>query len=237
MKNKKSNKKIILAMDSSNSPLQLAFDSEKTGILTLKKQGIKQEEFVFSMINSLLKRGKYKFPDINKFFFIKGPGRFTGIRISLTIASILKEMNNVKISSATVFEALFCQAANARDFKSWEKQNNDGVIACIIHAFREEYFCQIFSSKKAISSPVWIGLEDLKKYLDKINKPVYCVGYAKNKESLENILSERFYYAPKSVNFINPKTMISLAEKKKFAEETLEPVSYTHLTLPTIYSV
>ena len=94
MAKKITDKKITLALDSSNSPLTVAISFGKE-IASIKKNGVKQEQFVFNVMDKLLGK-KNNITDIKKFFFLKGPGKFTGIRIGLTIASIL---NNQVTSS------------------------------------------------------------------------------------------------------------------------------------------
>ena len=78
---------------------------------------------------------------------------------------------------------------------------------------------------------------DIHEYLGKINSPL--LQYA-------DLIEEECAYAS-----VNPRVVLTLIEMQsglvtgklknyypnETAKETLEPVSYTHLTLPTIYSV
>ena len=91
---------LTLVLDSTSTPLMIAL-FYKGKIYALSKDGIKQEEILFPLINRLFKKIGKNFKDTKNFFFVKGPGRFTGIRIGITLASILAEINNTKI-------AIFC---------------------------------------------------------------------------------------------------------------------------------
>lgn len=216
---KKINRKnpLVLAMDSSNSPLLVAISCGMQEISSIKKIGVKQEQFVFDIVDKLLAKKSAKIKDIDKFFFLKGPGRFTGIRISLTIASILKELNKTQISSATVFDVLYEQAKNSRDFL----KNPDMLVAVVIHAFRDEYFCQVFDKK---SKPIWTDIQGLKKYLAKFKKPLYLIGNGKDNSSLKTFLPAKYSYASKNLCSVKPETLMKLATKTRFDKKTLEPL-------------
>ena len=222
MAKKITDKKITLALDSSNSPLTVAISFGKE-IASIKKNGVKQEQFVFNVMDKLLGK-KNNITDIKKFFFLKGPGKFTGIRIGLTIASILKELNKTEASSATVFDVLYYQAKYSKDFASFADKNKTAKIAVVLHAFRDEYFLQTFSGKTC-DKPIWASEEDLKKHIKKIKNPLYFIGFAKDNGSLKDFLSSKKYgYAKKSLCVVKPETLIALAKITKFDKNTLQPL-------------
>ena len=142
-------------MDSSSSPLLLVLEKEGK-IYSVRRKGIKQEKLLFPALNTLLRKADSNLQDINRIFLIRGPGRFTGIRISLTFASMMKYLNHTEVRGATLFEALRFQAENSRAFKSWKQQHPDGALAVVLHAFREEYFLQIFDEQN--TAPAWLCL-------------------------------------------------------------------------------
>ena len=127
-------------------------------IYKAKKDGIKQEELLYPALNKLFAKAGIKLKDINRFFYLKGPGRFTGIRIGITLASVLSEINGVKSCSADLFEALKYQAEKSAAYKKWLKKNMGGALVIILHAFREEYFSLIC---KEGEKPVWSSWEEL----------------------------------------------------------------------------
>jgi len=48
---------------------------------------------------------------------LKGPGRFTGIRVGLTFASVLSELAGIKTAGISTLEAAAWQAGSSKDFK------------------------------------------------------------------------------------------------------------------------
>ena len=131
--------KIILALDSTSSPLRVVL-SRGGKAYSARKAGIKQEELLFPVLNKIFAKAGVKLKDVTHFFYVKGPGRFTGIRIGITLASVLSEINGTDISSADLFDILKFQAEKSSQYKKWLKANPGGVLCIVIHAFREEYF-------------------------------------------------------------------------------------------------
>ena len=99
---------------------------------------------LFPAVNSALEAAGAELQDIERIFIVRGPGRFTGIRISLTFASMLKYLNKTEVRGATLFEVLRRQVETSKKFAAWKKENPSGALAVVLHAFREEYFLQIF---------------------------------------------------------------------------------------------
>jgi tRNA threonylcarbamoyl adenosine modification protein YeaZ len=221
------NKKLTLAIDSSGDTLKIALSDEKGKIKTASKKHIKQENYLFDMIEKLL--GKSKLKDIKTVCVLKGPGRFTGIRIGITFASIMKRLNASKVFSTTTFEALAFQTAKNVHFKNWREKNPKGQIACVIHAFREEYFCQFFAAGKNIpprptAEAKWLSLEELKKHIGKTRFPLYLAGWAAKGQELSSILPGKFEFAPKNLSRLFPRALIEMARTLKFANDVPRPL-------------
>ena len=137
------NRKITLGLDSSGPLLRVcAGDGEK--IYSFHKAGIKQEQLLLPLLERTLQKAGAEMTDVKRIFFVRGPGRFTGIRISLTFASMLKYLNGAQVRSATVFEILQRQVLASRAYHVWKEAHPEGVVAVVLHAFRDEYFLQIF---------------------------------------------------------------------------------------------
>jgi tRNA threonylcarbamoyl adenosine modification protein YeaZ len=215
------NKEIILALDSSSLPLVMAL-SYNGRVYGARKSGVKQEEYLFPLIKKLLDKAGCAFGDINRFFFIKGPGRFTGIRISLTLASMLKEFSKVEISSASVFDVLACQTRRSAAYKKWLAANPGGIAAVITHAFRGEYFARIYDD---IGKAIWTGEEELISLLDRQNRPIFIIGSGKDGAQLRDFLPPRFTYAPRALNIISPKTLLDFKpDCGQTPQEVLRPL-------------
>jgi len=211
---------IILALDTTSSPLLAAVNrAGKTA--GVKKSGIKQEEFLFPAIQKALSKTGADLKSVTKVFFIKGPGRFTGIRIGLTAATMLRSLNNAEAASATMFEVLKRGAEKSRGYKNWLKQNPGGNLAVVLHAFREEYFLQIFG----LTEPMWLTKEDLFKFLSGVKTPLFITGFDKDRAPLGGLF-KNFNYAlgGAKLSRVTPALIIESAKAKSFEPGTLEPL-------------
>lgn len=215
-------KQIILGMDSSGPTLMTcAFDGHKT--YTVRKTGIKQERFLLPQIEKLLAKAGAQLPDIKKIFFVRGPGRFTGIRISLTFASMLSYLNGTQTASATVFEILRQQVDQSAEYAAWKKQNPAGLLAVVLHAFREEYFLQFFGAEA--QGPFWLSKEDLLAKLKERTEPLYCAGTDREGTSLQELLSGiACTLAPMKDCVIRPQTLIDMSADEAYQKNALEPL-------------
>lgn len=215
------NTEIILALDSSSSPLLLALQKDGK-IYTAKKGGIKQEELLFPMLKKLYAKAGAELKDTRRVFFIKGPGRFTGIRIGITLASMLNMLTGAKITSANVFDILKYQADKSKEYKTWLKQNPGGVFAAVVHAFREEYFVFIYDGQQV---PLWTSFENLESLLEQQNRPLFVAGWGKDNQPLKDVLSPAYTYASDKLNKIQAKTMAEIAPLLNSEDENvLEPL-------------
>lgn len=213
--------KIILGLDTSGSPLLLAV--EKNGkVWSRKKSGVKQERLLFPTLNSALQAAGAEMEDISRIFIIRGPGRFTGIRISITFASMLKYLNNTEVRGATLFEALHRQVQKSAAFKKWKKQQPQGVIAVVLHAFREEYFLQFFDDKN--QGPAWLTREELLSRLENYPQPLFLAGEDKNHEPLEGLVGTRYTLADAKTSALQPKTLLEMAQDDSLTDNALEPL-------------
>ena len=216
-------RKITLALDSTSAPLFMVLENGGK-VFTAKKDGIKQEELLYPALNKLFVKAGIKLKDITHFFYIKGPGRFTGIRIGITLASILSEMNGVKSCSADLFEVLKFQAENSKKYQTWLKQNPQGVLCIVLHAFREEYFSLLCTEGQ---KPVWCSWEELENKLKAFGRPLFVCGWDKDRLSLEGKLPANCTYGPASLNKLNAASLLALNETlqgKQTMAQVLEPL-------------
>ena len=96
------------------------------------------------MFDRLLGVHKAGLKDISTLCVITGPGRFTGLRVGLTLAGALKTLAGITVYSSTLFEVLAAQAAASKEFRAWASGRKEPRLAALVHAFKNEYFCQLF---------------------------------------------------------------------------------------------
>lgn len=212
---------VSIVMDTSHSPLLIGV--EKNGqIFKARRSGIKQEKLLFAVLNRLLGKAGANLQEISRIFIIRGPGRFTGIRIALTFASMLGMLNKCEIKGATLFEVIYHQVLASRAYKVWKKSHPDGVIAVVLHAFREEYFLQIFDTKN--TSPRWLSREELVTVLAASTKDLLVAGTDKDFAPLDHLLGQSYALAPYQVCRVQAKTLFALAQQSNWTRQALEPL-------------
>lgn len=97
----------ILAIDTSTmiSTVTIANDNEILGDFNVNQQKTHSESLV-PMIETLLELLGMEFKDIDEFVISKGPGSFTGLRIGMTIAKTLAQVNDRKLVPISTLLAL-----------------------------------------------------------------------------------------------------------------------------------
>ena len=123
----------------------------------ISKKALNQEKVLFPMFDCLLGGCSARLTDISTLCVITGPGRFTGLRVGLTFASVLKTLAGVQVYSSTLFDILAGQAAASKEFQAWTAGKKEPLIVALVHAFKDEYFCQAFqvSGQKSQVSGHW----------------------------------------------------------------------------------
>lgn len=216
-----SGKKITLAMDTSASPLLLC--AEKDGkIFSVRRKGVKQEKLLFPALQALLAKAGAELQDIGRIFIIRGPGRFTGIRISLTFASMLKYLNQTDVRGATMFDVLKSQTVSSRSFLRWQKAHPQGVLGVVLHAFREEYFLQLFDAEN--KGPQWLSREELLGRLSAYPAPLFLAGTDKDFAPLSQLVGNRYALADEKDCRVRPAELIKMSGEDCWAQNALEPL-------------
>lgn len=139
----------FLGMDTSGKRLSIALMSPDGRMKSRRRAGINQENHLFTLADELMRPHGLEFKDLKAVCVLRGPGRFTGIRVGLTFASILNRLAGVRAMGVSTLEVLAYQAAVSAGFKKFlrDTKNRDTspvYIVSVLHAFRDEYYCQIF---------------------------------------------------------------------------------------------
>lgn len=107
----------ILAIDTSTmiSTVTIAVDNEIIGDFNVNQQKTHSESLV-PMIETLLDLLGMEISDIDAFVIGKGPGSFTGLRIGMTIAKTLAQVDNKKLIPVSTLLAL-ANNSSSENFK------------------------------------------------------------------------------------------------------------------------
>ncbi len=88
----------VLAFDTAASELSVALLKEEETLTqnTIKESG-KQSELLIPEIEKILREQKIWYQDLGLIVATKGPGSFTGTRIGLTVARVIKASTNLPL--------------------------------------------------------------------------------------------------------------------------------------------
>lgn len=216
--------KIILGLCTSGTRLKIAA-SAGTRAVKAQKKVFNQEKYLFALVRKTLVAAGAELRDVDTVCAARGPGRFTGIRISLTLAGALKALAGAEVYTATLFEILALQAADSRHFRKWSAGGGK-KMAVLLHAFKDEYFCQFFSAggplPRPSGEPAWLKAEDLKRLLAEVKEPCYAIADAEEEPGIYGLLPASAVRAPAAVSRILPGYIIKAALAYK--NKTLKPL-------------
>ncbi|MCR4819992.1 MAG: hypothetical protein K5838_02590 [Elusimicrobiales bacterium] len=203
-------KDISIGLCSSGSRLIVAIEHDGQ-IKSMRRKLFSQETALFPTVEKLLPPGK-DLSSIKEVCALKGPGRFTGIRIALTVAGIMNALSGAEAHSATVFETLACQASESKAFH--KHFPSGGKIAVLMQAFREEYFCAIYyaavpgSLPEKNMEPVWLQRPEMEKLLRGIKEPFFCIADEEEKPGIYDLIPANAIRAAKNISKILPEYLI-----------------------------
>lgn len=95
----------------------------------------RQSEYMIQEIENILKRNNISTDDINEIISTVGPGSYTGVRISLTIAKVWCEAKNIPLYLVSSLEIL---------------KDNNSLSLCVINARSKRSHCAIYDGNKTI---------------------------------------------------------------------------------------
>ncbi len=168
-----------------------------------------QEKRLFLSLDRLLKKAGARLEDVSGVCAVRGPGRFTGIRIGLTLAGSLELLLGCRARGVTVFEVLALAAAPLLPA--------GGKLAVLLHAFKDEYFVQFYrvapggKVPEALGAPVWLPEEGARELLAAAN-PGLCVADAEEKPGIYSLAPEGCVKAPPAVSLVTPEAVMAAGE-------------------------
>lgn len=214
--------KVKLGLCTSGSRLKIAVAAGGK-VFQAQKKIFNQEQALFGLAKRELAKAGADLGTVGTVCAVRGPGRFTGIRISLTLAGALKAMAGAEVYTATLFEILALQAASNKDFR----KTGLGRIAVLLHAFKDEYFCQFFKAAagrkfpQPEGEPLWLKSEELKSLLA-AETGYYAIGDSEEDPAVYGLLPEGRPGAPKAISKVIPGYIIKAALALK--NKTLKPL-------------
>ena len=126
----------ILAVDATGDALTVALDAGGKIFAASKSGKRPHDETLLPAVEGVLKRAKVSWDDLDAVAAAAGPGRFTGIRIGLSFASILGMKLKIPALALSRLEA------------AAEKSSADDVLAAL-PGWKNEVYSQRFHRKKS----------------------------------------------------------------------------------------
>lgn len=174
-----------------------------------------QERFLFALIKRELAAAGCDLRGVGTVCAARGPGRFTGIRIALTLAGALQALAGAAVYTATLFEILALQAAEGRAFGVWAGGQKKR-LAVLLHAFKDEYFCQFFTAgagarPRPAGEPVWLRADEIKNLLAAEGEPFYLIADAEEARDIYALAPAFALKAPAALSKVLPAYVIKAA--------------------------
>ncbi|MDT8287944.1 MAG: tRNA (adenosine(37)-N6)-threonylcarbamoyltransferase complex dimerization subunit type 1 TsaB [Elusimicrobiales bacterium] len=200
-------KEVILSICTSGGRLKLGLSAGKFHALSVKEPN--QEKQLFVSLDRLLKKAGTRLEDVSGVRAVRGPGRFTGIRIGLTLAGSLELLLGCRAKGVTVFEALALAASPLLP--------RGGKLAVLLHAFKEEYFVQFYrvpaggGTPRPLGVPVWLPEAGARGLLASAG-PDLCVADAEEKPGIYSLAPASCPKAPPAVSMVTPAAVMAAGE-------------------------
>ena len=212
--------KIILAIDSSLDACSVAIYKNKNIYSILEKCKNEHSTKILPMIKKILLKTETQLKELNIIAFSKGPGNFTGLRISAGIAQSFALILRIPIFSVSTL-ALLAE-------KTWRKYKKKNVLVAINAQKEKIYWAQYTRNKFSI----WEGEET--ESLMKISLIEHKIKKMKNNWSLvgsgwKNIQSidildkqQKNIFVPNSYDIIS-FSLLAVKQKKILTDTSALP--------------
>lgn len=149
----------IILLDSSNTSLTVALADSVHVIDSISYEAWQcQSEHMIPELDKLLNRYRVDRKDIKKVVTTIGPGSYTGVRISLTIAKIIATALDIDIYALSSLSVL---------------KDKSKPSICLINARSNRSYFGVYHDKEVIESDKILSNEDVKKYIEE--HPSYSI--------------------------------------------------------------
>ncbi len=216
---------LILGIDTSTKcgSVGLINESEPLGLINLNVNTTHSERLMLS-IDTLLKWTKVSLTELAAIAVTKGPGSFTGLRISASVAKGLTFANNLQLVSCSTLEAM----AKNIVFSPYS-------ICPIIDAKRNEIYTALFKYScsgilNRLTSDKVTALGDFLK--DIVDDTIFLGNtIARFEVEIKNALGEKAHFISGDKNFISAINVAYIGMEKLRREEVEDIRSFAPLYL------
>ncbi len=137
----------LLAIDTTGSPLSLALQFNKKVLILHREFTYPHDETLLPQILRLLNKAALKWKDLDALVVASGPGRFTGIRIGMSFASVMAGRLKIPALAVSRLEALAAKTP-------------ERTVCTVLPGYRDETFYQLFQGGRPQGHPVWAVAKD-----------------------------------------------------------------------------
>lgn len=213
---------LLLSFDTTSSILSTSLlEDEKVIAKNSIFENGKQSELLIPEIEKILKENKIWYQDLDLIATSNGPGSFTGTRIGLTAARILKLSTNLPL--------ILVNSCEAVAFKYRDKSEK---IFVTLDASMNEFFCAEFSTLKQVLEPQLVKPDELSRIAPQ-EKFLLC---GSGKKIAAKILEKaNFQFEMSDEEDVIEADLIGLLAYKKFcAGEISENLNPIYLRMPRV---
>lgn len=144
-----------LVIDSASSCLALAARNEALTATVALDMGLSQSQKILTAIDYVLKQVKLEAKDLDFIALTKGPGTFTGLRLSFAAAKALELSNGTPVYGVDSLEAY-----------AWPYAGFDGTVISVIDAKKDQFFARISKGQKVIMESKDTTIEEVLSHIN-----------------------------------------------------------------------
>lgn len=153
-----------LVIDSASSCLVISARNEAMTVSVALDMGLSQSQKILTAIEYCLSQVKLSSAELDFIALTKGPGTFTGLRLSFAAAKALELSNGTPVYGIDSLEAY-----------GWPYRSFDGIVVSVIDAKKDQFFARITDGETVLMESKDTTVEEVLSHLDG-SKPVLTAG-------------------------------------------------------------
>jgi len=215
----------ILALDTSSDACSIAISVDNLIFTDHVVGAMQQAQLILPAIHGLLSKAGIKLNDLTAIAFGCGPGRFTGLRIGVSVSQAIAYAAGIPLVSISSHAAL-AQGA-------YRKFGILNSYIAVDAKMKEVYWSQYKISSYGLAEPVGEEIICPPENLDVILNPVY----AKLGDAWHMVQSSLHFIATHASITPEAQDILPLAKEKFFQQKTIKPANayptYLRMTVTT----